>query len=197
MRTKLHLLLLLPVAWIWVLCYKVSSQRKKIEMDLNRFKQVHAGYIPVRNRTYHLLLELVGFAEFRSLFLFRIGKKRHLIKYLMPKGEVKLSFDVPREKLGGGLFIQHGYCTDMSARSIGENCWINQKVCLGYQGNDCPTIGNNVRIGVGAVIIGGVKIGNNVNIGANAIVVHDVPDNCTVCSPYATIVKHHDEKSND
>lgn len=189
MRTKIRLLFLLPVAWIWVLCYKLSSQKQKIDMDLNRFREVHIGYAPKSNRIYHLLLELVGFAEFRSLFLFRIGKKRHIIKYFMPKGEVKLAFDLPREKLGGGLFIQHGYCTDMSARAIGENCWINQKVCLGYQGNDCPTIGNNVRIGVGAVIIGGVKIGNNVNIGANAIVVHDVPDNCTVCSPYATIVK--------
>ena len=109
----------------------------------------------------------------------------------MPKGTTHISFDLPREKLGGGLFIQHGYCTDLSARSIGENCWINQKVCLGYQGNDCPTIGNNVRIGVGAVVIGGVTIGDNVNIGANAIVVHDVPSNCTVCSPAASIVRYH------
>ena len=36
-----------------------------------------------------------------------------------------------------------------------------------------PTIGNNVTIGVGAVVIGGVKIGNNVKIGANAVVLHD------------------------
>lgn len=193
MKTKIRLIIFLPVAWIWLLCYKLSSQKSKINMDLNRFREVHIGYVPNKHRVYHLLLELVGFAEFRSLFLFRIGKKRHIIKYFMPKGAVKLAFDLPREKLGGGLFIQHGYCTDMSARSIGENCWINQKVCLGYKGNDCPTIGNNVRIGVGAVIIGGVTIGDNVNIGANAIVVHDVPSNCTVCSSAATIVKYHNE----
>ena len=107
----------------------------------------------------------------------------------MPRGAVLLGFDVPREKLGGGLFLQHGYCTDLSAREIGENCWINQRVTLGYIGDGCPIIGNNVTIGVGAVVLGDVKIGNNVRIGANAIVVHDVPDNCTVCSPAATIVK--------
>lgn len=191
MKTKILLVLYFPVSWIWIITYYLTSQKDNIDKDLDRFRLVHIGSIPESNRVYHLLCELIGFSEFRSLFLFRIGRLRHLIKFTMPKGINNLSFDVPREKLGGGLFIQHGYCTDLSARSIGENCWINQKVCLGYQGDKCPTIGNNVRIGVGAVVIGGVTIGDNVNIGANAIVVHDVPSNCTVCSPYATIVKQH------
>ena len=113
----------------------------------------------------------------------------------MPRKVPLLLFDVPRDKLGGGLFIQHGYCTDISACEIGENCWINQRVTLGYKGEGCPSIGNNVTIGVGAVVLGDIKIGDNVRIGANAIVVHDVPDNCTVCSPAATIVKKHELKN--
>lgn len=193
-RTKVKMALSLPIAWIWVLAYKTSSQRDKIDKDLDRFCKVHNGCLPGNKRLYYLLAEIMsdGGAEFRSLFLYRIGKKRHFIKYTMPHGAILLGFDVPREKLGGGLFIQHGYCTDLSAREIGENCWINQRVTLGYKGDGCPTIGNNVSIGVGAVVIGDVKIGNNVRIGANAIVVHDVPDNCTVCSPAATIVKRND-----
>lgn len=63
---------------------------------------------------------------------------------------------------------------------MGENCWINQKVTFGYQGKGCPTIGNYVRVGVGAIIIGDVHIGDNVNIGAGAVVVKDVPSNTTV-----------------
>lgn len=47
-------------------------------------------------------------------------------------------------------------------------------------GGGAPTIGNNCLIGVGAKIIGNVRVGDNVRIGANAIVVDDVPDNCTV-----------------
>ena len=184
----------LPIAWIWVLAYKTSSQRDKIDQDLDRFCQVHNGFLPGNKRFYYLLAEIMsdGGAEFRSLFLFRIGRKRLFIKRLMPRGAVLLGFDVPREKLGGGLFIQHGYCTDLSAREIGEHCWINQRVTIGYKGDYCPIIGNNVSIGVGAVVLGDVRIGNNVRIGANAIVVHDVPDNCTVCSPAATIVKRDD-----
>ena len=198
-RTKVKMALSLPIAWIWVLAYKTSSQRDKIDKDLDRFCQVHNGCHPGNRRLYYMLSEFVGDGgeEFRSLFLYRIGKKRHFLKHIMPHGAILLGFDVPRDKLGAGLFIQHGYCTDLSAREIGVNCWINQRVTLGYKGDGCPTIGNNVTIGVGAVVIGDVKIGNNVRIGANAIVVHDVPDNCTVCSPAATIVKRHDPSVNE
>ena len=38
------------------------------------------------------------------------------------------------------------------------------------------SIGNNVWIGAGARILGGVTIGNNVVIGAAAVVTHDLPD---------------------
>lgn len=193
-RTKIKIVALLPVSWIWLLAYHMSSQRDRIDMDLDRFCEVHHGCLPGRKKFYYLLSELSGDAgkEFRSLFLYRLGKKRYFLRYIMPSGAMMLGFDVPREKLGGGLFIQHGYCTDLSARAIGEHCWINQRVTLGYKGDECPTIGNNVSIGVGAVVLGRVKVGNNVRIGANAIVVHDVPDNCTVCSPAATIVKRRD-----
>lgn len=191
-KRTVRLILFMPVAWIWLLVYCFSSQREKIDMDLDSFSKVHIGRIPVKGRKLRLIKELISFAEFRSLFLYRIGKKSHFIKYFMPRGALQLGFDVPREKFGGGLFIQHGYCTDLSARAIGEHCWINQRVTLGYKGDECPTIGDHVSIGVGAVVLGGVRIGNNVRIGANAIVVHDVPDNCTVCSPAATIVKKRD-----
>lgn len=183
------MLLMIPIEWTWLLPYWTSSQRSRIDMDLDRFCEVNYGSAPARHRWYWLLCELMDFAEFRSLFLFRIGKWQHLFKFLMPRRQFVLNFDVPREKLGGGLFIQHGYCTDLSARSIGEHCWINQRVTVGYKGNDCPTIGNNVRIGTGAVVLGNVTVGDNARIGANAIVVHDVPPGCTVCSPAATIVK--------
>lgn len=41
-------------------------------------------------------------------------------------------------------------------------------------------IGDNVRIGAGAKIIGNIRVGNNVTIGANAVVTRDVPDGATV-----------------
>jgi acetyltransferase-like isoleucine patch superfamily enzyme len=43
-----------------------------------------------------------------------------------------------------------------------------------------PSIGNNVLIGRGSIILGQITIGNNVVIGANAFVDKNVPDNVKV-----------------
>jgi len=51
---------------------------------------------------------------------------------------------------------------------------------LDSDGHGSPVIGDNVFIGCGAKIIGGVRVGNNVRIGANCVVVEDIPDDCTV-----------------
>ena len=187
----LKLIILVPVELIWLLVYFTSSQKKKIDMDIERFARHQQRPCTDKTRWILLILNLMWVAEFRKLFLFRIGGAAVIMRFMMAKGTA-MGFDVPREKFGGGFYIQHGHGTVISAQSVGEHCMINQLVTIGYKGNGCPTIGNNVRIGTGAIIIGDVKIGDNVNIGAGAIVVHDVPDNCTVCCPEATIVKRRD-----
>lgn len=88
---------------------------------------------------------------------------------------------------------------------IGKNCVIYQQVTIGsnyLEKNDlgfqddkrfgAPTIGDHCYIGTGAKLIGKITIGSNVKIGAGAIVVDDIPDNCTVVSPKARIVKAND-----
>jgi len=61
------------------------------------------------------------------------------------------------------------------------NCW--------WPGGGIPTIGDNVEINAGAVIVGPVHIGNYVRIGANAVVIQDIPDNCTVVGVPAKVVR--------
>ena len=63
---------------------------------------------------------------------------------------------------------------------IGKNCTIFHQVTIGGGKGGAPVIGDDVMIGPGAKILGGVHIGNRVNIGANAVVVKDVPDDTTV-----------------
>jgi serine O-acetyltransferase len=44
--------------------------------------------------------------------------------------------------IGPGLYIQHGFATIISAKSIGKDCWINQQVTIGYSNaTDCPVVG--------------------------------------------------------
>lgn len=178
--SRIRLLLWLPLLWLLWIMYATCKEQKKLLMDLARFRNVHLGKANEKLGFWKVYKEFIGFAEFRSLFWFRCGRYSKLVSWMFPNPASLLSFDCRSEDVGGGMFIQHGYCTDISVRSIGRNCWINQRVTLGYQGQYCPVVGNNVHIGVGAIIIGNVTIGDNVNIGAGAVVVKDVPDNTTV-----------------
>ena len=188
--SKILQIIFLPLSWILYLFYATSSEKSKLLMDLRHFRRVHYGDTRSELGFRQVYKEFISFAEFRSVFYFRMGRYSKLITWLFPKPEIHLNFDCQSKNVGGGIFIQHGYCTDISVRSIGENCWINQRVTFGYKGDDCPTIGNNVRIGVGAIIIGDVHIGDNVNIGAGAVVVKDVPSNTTVVSQQARYIYH-------
>ena len=80
---------------------------------------------------------------------------------------------------------------------IGENCIIYQHTTFGQaHGSNvdgAPTVGNNVMVGVGAVILGNIKIGNNVSIGANAVVIRDVPDNAVVAGVPAEVKRIKEE----
>ncbi|NLM51820.1 MAG: serine acetyltransferase [Firmicutes bacterium] len=85
---------------------------------------------------------------------------------------------------------------------IGRNCTVYQQVTIGSntlkdsKKAGAPTIGDNVYIGAGAKIIGGVKIGDNVRIGANCVVVEDIPPNCTVVLEKPRIIVHQEQKDN-
>ena len=74
--------------------------------------------------------------------------------------------------------IQHGFSTVIAAKSIGDNCWINQQVTIGYSfKEEPPTIGNGCIICAGAKVIGNVKLEDNAIVGANAVVTHDILEN--------------------
>lgn len=94
--------------------------------------------------------------------------------------------------LWGGVFIQHGYCTVITADSIGKNFWVNQNVTIAYSGSGRPTIGDNVHIASDANVVGNIHIGNNVTIGAGTTVVKDVPDNTLVVSQAARYINKAD-----
>jgi serine O-acetyltransferase len=77
---------------------------------------------------------------------------------------------------------------------IGENVRIDQEVTIGIRWDEevAPIIGNNVRIGAGAKILGSIRIGNDSRIGANAVVLTDVPDGATAVGVPARIILRRD-----
>jgi len=72
---------------------------------------------------------------------------------------------------------------------IGKNCTILQQVTIAQdQEGKAATIGDNVVIGAGAKILGGVTIGDNVRIGANAVVTKDIPSNSIAVGVPAKVI---------
>lgn len=73
---------------------------------------------------------------------------------------------------------------------VGNDVRIDQHVTIGGRvGPGTPTIGNNVRIGAGAKVLGGIIIGHYAQIGANAVVLKDVPDNATAVGVPARVIR--------
>ena len=101
----------------------------------------------------------------------------------------------PGARIGKGFFIDHGMGVVIGETSeIGDNCVMFHNVTLGgtgkHKGKRHPTLGRNVMIGTGAILLGPIKVGDNVRIGANTFIfMRDVPDNCTVVGTPGRIVR--------
>jgi serine O-acetyltransferase len=93
-------------------------------------------------------------------------------------------------QFGPGFALIHsfGVVINGSVRG-GSNVKIEHLVTIGADRNMSPTLGDNIFLGAGAKIIGGIRIGSNVKIGANAVVVSDLPDGVTAVGVPAKIVR--------
>lgn len=93
--------------------------------------------------------------------------------------------EVPRTaRIGPGFYIGHfGGITVAGRAVIGRNFNLSQGVTIGLADGSragTPVIGDDVYVGPGARVFGGISIGDNVRIGANAVVYKDIPADAVV-----------------
>lgn len=141
---------------------------------------------------------------FRYMVIFRLCQYLHTKRILKPIGILyslmllhrshRYGISIPRTvKIGKGFYIGHfGTIIVHGSAIIGDNVNISQGVTIGVTNRGSrqgvPVIGNQVYIGPGAKVIGGIRVGNNVAIGANAVVTKDIPDNAVVAGVPARII---------
>jgi serine O-acetyltransferase len=90
------------------------------------------------------------------------------------------------------LFHSDGVVINGKVRA-GENVHLHHQVTIGDDDHGrSPTLGNDIRIGAGAKIIGPIAIGDGAKIGANAVVVKDVEAHTTVVGIPARPVRRRD-----
>lgn len=103
-----------------------------------------------------------------SLMSLKFARKFNNLSY-------KLGIEVDKGVFEAGLKIYHtqGIVVNGDAR-VGKNCMLHGANVIGNKGNtlEAPVIGNNVRLGAGAKVLGNVYIADDVQIGAGAVVLN-------------------------
>jgi serine O-acetyltransferase len=100
----------------------------------------------------------------------------------------------PAARIGRRVFIDHGMGVVIGETAeVGDDVLMYSGVVLGSvrleEFKRHPTVGNNVVIGAGAIVLGPITVGDNARIGAGAVVVRPVPAGATVVGMAAHIVE--------
>lgn len=165
--------------------------------DLRRWV-IPSQIAPAQALTWRTIVRLfIQHLPVRAMFLFRLGS------WLKGKGvaflpgwlqrvicrhyglEIQVGADI-----GGGLYIAHPVGTVIMCKRIGKNASIVANVTIGMRNEWAfPEIGDDVFIGAGARVLGGIKVGDHARIGANAVVIQDVPEGATMVGIPARAIK--------
>lgn len=104
----------------------------------------------------------------------------------------------------GGVVIDPSHCWHIR---IGDNVTLAPRVhilahdasthvFLGYTKVANVSIGNNVFVGAGSIILPGVDVGNNVVVGAGSVVTKSIPDNSVAVGNPCRVIMSIDEYLN-
>lgn len=161
----------------------MSNFKNLFRQDMARYKYKPELYIKIftyllrrAQTTNHRVLKLI----YKVLFRF-VASSRGL--------EITTGTSI-----GGGLYLGHAYNITINAKAIiGKNCNIHKGCTIGQENRGkregTPIIGNNVYIGINAVVSGKITIGDDVLIGPNCHVNCDVPSHSVVIGN-PCVIKH-------
>ncbi len=177
-----------------LLAYRlVPRLRPAIDRDILRFHQQRLDLPLPAAYTRDEMMEAFSRREFRSVLYARLRAESgagHLLALLLPRicpGQV--AFEYACDDIGPGLVLSHGFATIVSAQRIGTDCLISQQVTIGTSDKGGPpVIGDRVRIGAGALVLGPVTVGDDAVVGAGAVVIDDVPPGAVVAGVPARVL---------
>lgn len=197
---KLIAVLNYPRTFPVYLCVLCSRQKKLIEMDVERWNEIDGSNLSFfKSINWYLTYRM----EFRNLLEHRLKAPSHTtmakLHYVIARilWKPMESLFIYTDDIGGGLYIQHGFATIITAKKIGKNCRIYQQVTIGYKGDELPVLEDNVSVTCGAKVLGNVTMHANSLAAAGAVVVKDVPENAIVGGVPAKVIGYKDENNLD
>jgi len=175
---------------------KFSDYLIFVKSDLYRYQGSCGGFLKTYVSTpgfhYSFWLRTARYLKDSRIFFILYAAARLRLRSLQFKYGISLPYNT---EIDTGLYIGHyGGIVVNHESVIGKNFNLNQGVTIGvtYGGKypGVPHIGDNVYIGPGSFIIGGIEIGNNVAIGANTVVNKPISDNSIVVSSPGEIISY-------
>jgi serine O-acetyltransferase len=156
------------------------------QLELGGRPGVRASLPRILRRLLHpRFLPVALYRVSRGALLAGVPSLAHLLSYL---NLILFGIEIsPKCSIGPGIFFPHTSGTVIGASKIGKNVTIFQGVTLGARNIDMnfdpalrPELGDDVVIGAGAKVLGGISLGDNVRVGANSVLLRSVPANATV-----------------
>lgn len=175
---------------------------KSLKEDIQSF----IDHDPATDNPLEIVLLYPGFKALRSHKRAHWFLKHNMpftARYISQRSAHKTGIEIhPGATIGKRVVIDHGTGIVIGETAeIGDDVMIYQGVTLGGTGKDIgkrhPTIESGVMIGAGAKVLGPITIGKNVKIAAGAVVVRDVEPNCTVVGVPGEVVRIDGERVDD
>lgn len=160
-------------------CYFQACNNPKLEAQIEKTKEMCHLYNQLSPN------DRVGQTRILSALLGKCGVNAAI----MPPFWCDYGYNI---LIGDNFYANHNLTvTDGAKVTIGDNVFIAPNCCIttaehaihpdqrkaGIEVAMPVTIGNNVWIGAGSVILAGVEIGDNTVIGAGSVVTKSIPDN--------------------
>lgn len=161
------------------------TTKEQLRLCLREEKKI---YLPKGDRAQWVVTSDNRYQTFRYVRLLRLTEyhynNRPKLLHTLLYGWYRRRKNIAGRKLGiemwentfdAGLTIYHpGNIVVNGAARIGKNAKLHGSNCIGNDGKtyDAPVIGDNVRLGVGAKVLGNVQLADNITVAAGAVVIH-------------------------
>ena len=173
-----------------------QKRRSNLVADARRLRELKSKPFP-----WYVIESLLFENGYQAVVLHRMAhacKRRHipvLGPFFARLSLFLTGVDIaPAAQIGPGLLISHGVGIVIGGYArIGAGVTLLHAVTIGgpypSRRREMPTLGDEVFLGAGAMVIGDIQIGDRVFIGAGAMVTEDVPDDSVVVSEATIEIK--------
>lgn len=152
---------------------EIIQKDKKNYYSTNKYKRIYDSF--VRSKNIQLYKSIKYARKYRYYLENRKGlyNKIKFCIYSRLNNIMSIKNNIELYgKFGKNLKIYHSNIIVNKEAKLGDNVKLHGFNCIGNNGKNkkAPQIGNNVDIGVGAIIIGEIELADNIKVGANAVV---------------------------